>query len=64
MPSNLRSGLRVNTHNYRPSRCHTSCQEPRNAVCDVKCEKPECEIKCPDKACEAEDCPKCVTICK
>ena len=22
------------------------------------------KIKCPDKACEAEDCPKCVTICK
>ena len=22
------------------------------------------QIKCPDKACEAEDCPKCVTICK
>ena len=47
-----------------PPKCHTSCAEPKNAICDVKCEKPECEIKCPDKACEAEDCPKCVTICK
>jgi hypothetical protein len=40
------------------------CQEPKNAVCEVKCEKPVCEIKCPDKACEAQDCPKCVAICK
>jgi len=47
-----------------PPKCHTSCQEPKNAVCDVKCEKPDCQIMCPDKACEAEDCPKCVTICK
>merc|ERR1712139_562331 len=42
----------------------TSCAEPKNAVCDVKCEKPECEIKCPDKGCSALDCPRCVTICK
>jgi hypothetical protein len=27
----------------------TSCAEPKNAICDVKCEKPECDIKCPDK---------------
>lgn len=27
-----------------PPRCHTTCQEPRNAVCDVKCEKPVCEV--------------------
>ena len=47
-----------------PPSCHTVCQEPKNAVCEVKCEKPVCEIKCPDKACEAQDCPKCVAICK
>ena len=47
-----------------PPKCHTSCQEPKNAVCDVKCEKPDCNIMCPDKACEFNDCPKCVTICK
>ena len=28
-----------------PSKCHTSCQEPKNAVCDVKCEKPDCEVR-------------------
>jgi hypothetical protein len=47
-----------------PPKCHTSCAEPKNAICDVKCEKPECEIKCPDKGCEMFDCPKCVTVCK
>jgi len=47
-----------------PPSCHSSCQEPKNAVCDVKCERPDCSIMCPDKACEFNDCPKCVTICK
>ena len=26
--------------------------------------RPDCQIMCPEKACEAEDCPKCVTVCK
>merc|ERR1711957_1003196 len=47
-----------------PPKCHTSCAEPKNAICDVKREKPEGEIKCPDKGCEMFDCPKCVTVCK
>jgi len=26
--------------------------------------RPDCQIMCPEKACEMEDCPKCVTVCK
>jgi hypothetical protein len=52
-----------------PPKCHSSCLEPKAAICDVKCERffylfrPDCRPMCPDKACELMDCPKCLNVC-
>lgn len=46
-----------------PAECHTTCEEPQGALCEVKCEQPQCEIKCPGVGCSDTECPECQAIC-